>query len=258
MHVLFALPLTYCVLGLIVSGFVPKLRAPLFKSFLPIGLVMFPVGMYLALVWAPPDREMGDVMRILYAHVPSVWMALIGATINVVASLGFLMTRKWGWDSTAEASAEIGVLFGVIGVSLGAIWAKPTWGVWWTWDARLTSAAIMLVAYMGYLALRRFVDDPEKRAVWSAVIGIISYADIPIIWYSVKWWNTLHQVQSTPKTVDPDMTLVLRWNAVTWLLLLCTFMWHRYRIAQHVRRQEVALPEALPPRAQTPARSGAA
>ncbi|MGQ0504199.1 MAG: cytochrome c biogenesis protein CcsA [Myxococcaceae bacterium] len=249
-------PLLYWLVAILVAAFVPKLRAKIFTSFMVLALILFPIGMYLGLVRAPPDREMGDVMRIIYCHVPSVWMALLAATVNVVGAFMFLMTRKWGWDSIAEASAEVGVLFGTVGVSLGAIWAKPTWGVWWTWDARLTSAAVMLVAYMGYLTLRRFVDDPEKRAIWSAVVGIIAYVDIPIIWFSVKWWNTLHQVQSSPKTVDPDMTMVLRWNAGVFLLILSVFLWHRYRIAQHARQAEVALPEALPPRAQTPSRSG--
>jgi heme exporter protein C len=137
-------------------------------------------------------------------------------------------------------------MFGTVGVALGAIWGKPTWGVYWTWDPRLTTAAIMLVAYMGYLALRRFVEDPEKRAVWSAVVGIIAAVDLPIIWFSVKWWRSLHQVQSSPKTVDPAMVEPLRISAFAFLAFMILFIIHRYRIAMHERQSEVALPEALP------------
>ena len=211
-----------------------------------VAFAMLGVGAFLGLSWAPPDREMGDVQRIMYAHVPAVWMALLAVTLNFVCSITYLFKNSWKMDALAEASAEVGVLFGAVGVSLGAIWARPTWGVWWTWDPRLTTAAIMLVSYAGYLALRRFVEDPERRAVWSAVVAIISYVDVPIIWYSVKWWKSLHQVQSSPKTVDPAMTFALRWNAFALLAFLIFFIWSRYRIALREREREVALPDALP------------
>src|SRR4051812_32734022 len=170
---------------------------------LPIyALILLGIGHFVGLAVAPPDREMGDVQRIMYAHVPSVWNALLALTTNFVCSVLYLFRPSWKTDSLAEASAEVGLLFGSVGVLLGAIWGRPTWGVYWTWDPRLTTAAILLVAYMGYLALRRFVEDPEKRATWSAVVGIIAAVDLPIIWFSVKWWRSLHQVQSSPKTTD--------------------------------------------------------
>ncbi len=212
-----------------------------------VAFAMLAVGAWLGLSWAPPDREMGDVQRIMYAHVPSVWMALLAVTLNFACSVLYLFKNSWKLDALAEASAEVGVLFGAVGVSLGAIWARPTWGVWWTWDPRLTTAAIMLVSYAGYLALRRFVEDPERRAVWSSVVAIIAYVDVPIIWYSVKWWKSLHQVQSSPKTVDPDMVFALRWNAFALLAFLIFFIWSRYRIALRDRQREVALPEAIAP-----------
>lgn len=215
-------------------------------ALIPLALGMMIVGAWLGLSWAPPDREMGDVQRIMYAHVPSVWMALLALTLNFGCSVAYLLKSSWKPDALGEASAEVGVLFGSVGVLLGAIWGRPTWGVYWTWDPRLTTAAIMLVAYVGYLALRRFVEDPEKRAVWSAVVGIIAFVDIPIVWFSVRWWRSLHQVQSSPKTVDPDMTFVLRWNAFAFLAVLILFLVQRYRLAYRERLAEVALPEALP------------
>ncbi len=212
-----------------------------------VALAMVASGAWLGLVWAPPDREMGDVQRIMYAHVPSVWMALLAVTLNFGCSIAYLIWNKWPADALAEASAEVGVLFGAVGVTLGSIWGRPTWGVWWTWDPRLTTAAIMLVSYAGYLALRRFVEDPERRAAWSAVVAIIAFVDIPILWFSVRWWRSLHQAQSSPSTVDPQMTFVLRWNAFAFLAVLIAFVWSRYRIALRDQQRELALPEALSP-----------
>jgi heme exporter protein C len=226
-----------------------RLRSALFG----VALAMVVAGAWLGLAWAPPDREMGDVQRIMYAHVPAVWMALLAVTLNFGCSLAYLLRNKWKMDWMAEASAEVGVLFGAIGVTLGSIWGRPTWGVWWTWDPRLTTAAIMLVSYAGYLALRRFVEDPERRAIWSAVVAIIAYVDVPIIWFSVKWWSSLHQIQSSPKTVDPQMTFVLRWNAFAFLAVLIAFVWSRYRIVRYERERELALPEAYPSPSDGPA-----
>jgi heme exporter protein C len=212
-----------------------------------VALGMVAVGAYIALVWAPPDREMGDVQRIMYAHVPAMWMALLCCTFNLFACLAYLLKSSWKADAWGEATAEVGLMFGCIGLILGSLWGKPTWGVYWTWDPRLTTAAIMLVAYMGYLALRKFVEDPERRAVWSAVVGIVAFVDIPIVWFSVRWWKGLHQIQSTPKTVDPQMTFSLRWNSFAFLAVMIVFLWHRYRIARARQKLEVALPEALSP-----------
>lgn len=212
--------------------------------------VLVLVGWTWGLYLSPPDREMGEVQRLMYVHVPAVWMALLCATLNFGASLTYLFSGKPGSDLIAEAAAEVGLLFGTYGVLLGAIWGKPTWGVWWTWDPRITSAAVMLVAYMGYLALRRFVDDPEKRARWSAVVGILAFADIPVVWFSVRWWKSLHQVQSSPKTVDPEMAWPLRYNAIALLLVMILFLVHRYRIAKARHALESAPPELSPSSAQ--------
>lgn len=218
------------------------------RKLLPfVAVAMLASGAYVGLAWAPPDREMGDVQRIMYAHVPSVWMAFLCLTTNFICSVTYLFTSKWGADALSEATAEVGVLFGAIGVTLGAIWGRPTWGVYWSWDPRITTAAIMIVAYTGYLALRRFVEDPEKRATWSAVVSIIAAVDLPIVWFSVRWWKSLHQVQSSPRTVDPQMVLPLRWCSFAFLFVMICFVWNRYRLAMAERKQEIAPPEALNP-----------
>ena len=224
----------------------------MFKAFrlalalLALGLVVW--GAYLGLVWAPPDREMGDVQRIMYVHVPAMEMCLLAMTLNFVCCVLYLFRPRWTTDSLAEAFAEVGLFFGAYGLVLGSIWGKPTWGTYWTWDPRLTAMAIGLVAYAGYLALRRFVDDAERRAVWSAVVGIIIAVDVPIIYMSVRWWRSLHQTQSSPQTVDPAMVHALRWNFLAFFTLFVVFVMVRYAIALSRRMAEVSPPplEATP------------
>ena len=238
------------LLGVIGLLLIHLLHAParqwVWKVLLGLGVVMLVAQGYLALSWVPPEKYMGDTGRIFYAHVPQVWMALLALTLNFGCSIAYLMKKSWVTDSLAEASAEVGVYFGAVGVTLGSIWARPTWGVWWTWDPRLTTAAILLVIYLGYLAMRRFVDDAEKRATWSAVMGIIAFVDIPVLWFSVRWWRSMHQTQSNPSTVDPLMTMVLRWSSTAFLCLLIAFIYQRFLVAQAQREREVALPDSLP------------
>lgn len=207
---------------------------------------IFAYAAWVGLTQAPPDREMGNVQRIMYAHVPMVQMMLLAGTILFVCSVLYLFRASWKTDALAEASAELALVFGAIGTTLGAIWGRPTWGVYWAWDPRLTTVAILLVALAGYLALRRFVDDPERRAVWAAVTAIVIAVDVPIIYFSVRWWKSLHQVQSTPKTVDPQMVHALRWNITAFFLLFIVFLVARYRIALAARMREVTVPEASP------------
>jgi heme exporter protein C len=224
----------------------PNSRRWTWKALAGLGGAMMLAQLYLSLVWVPPEKYMGDTGRIFYAHVPQVWMMLLGLTLNFGCCLAYLFKKSWVSDSLAEASAEVGVYFGAVGVSLGAIWAKPTWGVWWTWDPRLISVTILLLVYAGYLALRRFIEDPEARATFSSVVGIFAFVSIPLVWFSVKWWRSMHQTQSNPQTVDPLMTAVLRWSATAFLCLLIVFTYQRF-LAAHARVQrEVALPDALP------------
>jgi len=217
---------------------------PLRIGFVLLALALLVSGAWIGLAWAPPDREMGHVQRIMYMHVPAAWMALLAATMNFGTCVSYLWKASWKKDAFAEATAEVGLLFGTIAILLGAIWGRPTWGVYWAWDPRLTTMAILLVAYAGYLALRRFVDDPDRRAVWSAVVGIIIAVDVPVVYFSVKWWKSLHQVQSTPKTVDPQMVIALRWNAFAFLAVLIVFLVARYHIALASRIRETSVPDA--------------
>ncbi len=200
-----------------------------------LGLGLLIYGSYQGLFVLPPDRFMGDVMRILYVHVPAAWSTLLCFTLAFISAIGWLWRGTWRWDVLGEAATQVGLVFGVLLTVLGSIWARPTWGVWWDWDPRLTTVAIMLVSFGAVTALRSFVDDPERRATWSAIAAIVSYVDVPVVYFSVKWWRSLHQMQSSPSTVDSDMVTILRINAFAFLFLAIWFIARHYRLI-HIRR----------------------
>lgn len=209
----------------------------------PIGLLgalLFVGGIYDGLFIAPPDRFMGEVMRIMYVHVPAAWVTMLAFTFTFVAAIGWLWKGRWYWDSLVEASIEVGLVQGVLLIVLGSLWARPTWGVYWTWDPRLTSVAVMILLFAGVQALRAFVDDPRQRATWSAVASIVAFVDIPIVYFSVRWWNSLHQIQSTPQTIDEAMKLPLRICSFAFLFLGTWMLIKRYRIATLRQAKELA------------------
>ena len=170
-------------------------------------------GGVLALVIAPREVTQGNVQRIMYLHVPSVWVAYLAFAVVFVASIAYLWRRAPAFDRAAHASAEVGVIFTGITIASGAIWGKPTWGTWWTWDARLTSVAILFVMYVGYLLVRAMIDDPERGARYAAVLGIVAALDIPLVHFSVLWWRTLHQPPSVGRpeasAMDPIILVTL-------------------------------------------------
>ena len=138
-----------------------------------------------AFATSPPDRDMGDLQKIMYVHVPAAWSAFICFFVVFVASVRYLWRRNERDDLVAAAAAETGAVLTALTLMLGSIWGRPTWGVWWAWDARLTSTAVPLVIYVGYLALRAFADEPEQRARWSAAIGILGALNVPVVYMSV-------------------------------------------------------------------------
>ncbi len=158
----------------------------------PLCLVSMIVALYSAFIYAPRERTMGDVQRIFYFHVASWWIAFLAFTVVFGASVVYLITRNRNVDSVAAASAEIGVVFTTIGLLTGPLWAKAAWGIFWSWDARLTTALVLWLIYVSYLMLRRYVPDEAKRANLAAVAGIIGFVDVPIVYLSIRWWRTLH------------------------------------------------------------------
>ena len=234
----------------------PPSRGPLPWMLCGLGLALLVAGSYIGLFVAPAEQHMGDVQRIMYVHVPTAWNAMLALTFAFVCALAVLWSGSgsWRWDSRMEAAIEVGVVLSALLCLQGAIWARPTWGVWWDWDPRLTTTAVMLFAFIGILALRRFVEDPARRATWSAVATVIAFADVPLVYFSVRWWNSLHQMQSTPETVSSPFHLPLRLNAFGVLFLMCGLIALRARIATLRLREEVAPPPAVARVAAAPGR----
>jgi heme exporter protein C len=213
-------------------------RAGAATVLLVVGAVALIIGSAIGLFAAPAEQFMGETQRIMYVHVPTAWSALLAITFGFGCAIAFLFNGDFRYDSRLEASIEVGVLFAFLLCVQGAIWAKPTWGVWWDWDPRLTTTAVLLFAFLGILALRNFVDDPVKRGIWSSVAT-------PIIYFSVRWWNSLHQVQSTPDTVASPFHLPLRISAFGILFLMIGFIMLRARIADQRLQQELTAPPEL-------------
>lgn len=173
-------------------------------------LALAAVGVALAFAFlTPPEANQGNVARLFYLHVPSISVAYLAFTGALIASIGYLVSRKMVFDHLAVAFAEVGVVFTGFTIVVGMIWAKPTWGVYWTWSARLTLTAIMLFVYVGYLALRRAIDDATARARRAAIYGIVSVIQIPVVHFSVVWWRDIHQLGTVTNPTGIQMDGIL-------------------------------------------------
>lgn len=251
------LTITCGLLGLAWLGFAAARGATGARPVFPVawehplgayGLAMLAVGNWFGLFVAPAERFMGDAGRILYVHVPAAFLAMGTFLGAATCALLFLVRGGRHWDSAMEALTEVGVLQTGLLLALGSIFARPTWGVWWDWDPRLTSSTVMLLSFVGVLLLRSVVRDPDRRATWSAVATVISGVNVPIVYQSVKWWRSLHQVQSemlSNSSIDPSMRAILYFNVFAFLFLTVWFSARRYRIAE--ARAESETPEPLPP-----------
>jgi heme exporter protein C len=204
-----------------------------------LGLI---AGLVMGLGVAPRELTQGNVQRIMYLHVPTAWVAYLAFGIVFLASIAYLWRHSDAADRLARASAEAGVVFTGITIATGSLWGKPTWGTWWTWDARLTSVAILFVMYLGYLLLRGTIDERERAARASAVLGIVAALDLPLVHFSVYWWRTLHQPPSVmkpgPITMPPAILAALLINLLGFTLLYSYFVAKRVGM---LRRADEAL-----------------
>ena len=191
------------------------------------------IGLYMALFYAPTERTMGDVQRIFYFHVPSAWVGFLAFFVVFVASIMFLWKRDARWDKVALSAAEIGVVFITLVLITGPIWAKEAWGVYWVWDARLTTSLILWMIYIGYLMLRNTAEG-ERRARFAAVLAIVGFIDVPIIFISVQIWRTMHPelLIGSDGGLAPPMTQTL-------MVCLLSFTWlFAYLLIQRLRLEQ--------------------
>lgn len=168
------------------------MRTPVSKILLPSSALVMLVALYMAFLYAPTEQTMGHVQRIFYFHVPLAWVAFLAFFLVFLYSVLYLARRTRRWDIWAASAAEVGIIFCSLVLITGPIWAKPVWGIWWTWDARLTLTLVLWLIYVGYLMLRHYLTEPEKRATFSAVVGIIGFLDVPLVYFSIRWWRTQH------------------------------------------------------------------
>jgi len=200
-----------------------------------VTLALVAVTAWLGLVVSPPDKVQGQLVRLIYVHPAAATACYVGFGLCALASLAYLWprTRSRSWDRLAAASAEIGVVFCVLTLVTGSIWGRPAWGVWWTWDARLTLTALLLAVFLGYLALRRTGGDPDSRAKRCAVVAVVCALLVPVDHEATTWWQTLHQ----GNTILRPNPLIHGWQLLTMLISFVTygflFAWllvHRYRV----------------------------
>ena len=176
-----------------------------------VAALLFPLGLYLALIASPPDYQQGESVRIMYIHVPAAWMALFVYVLMAAASAAGLIWRHPLADIAARAASPVGAGFTFVALCTGALWGQPTWGSWWVWDARLTSVLILFFLYLGHMALYDAFDDTTKGARAAAILALVGVVNVPIIHYSVEWWNTLHQPASILRGGGPSIDASMLW-----------------------------------------------
>lgn len=199
-----------------------------------LALASTAILLLVGLVLSPPEVDQADSVRLMYVHVPSAITSLyLAFGVTLVGSIIYLRTQSTFWDLMAYAGAEIGVLFCAFVLITGMLWGKPTWGVYWQWDPRLTSTVISFVLYLGYLAVRKMELDPAVRSRRAAILGIISFANLIIVRYSVQWWRSLHQGNTVGRDTQMDGLILFSffWGILTFTLIFAWLLIHRFRLA---------------------------
>lgn len=203
--------------------------------------ILLAVGLYLAFFVAPPDYQQGETIRIMYLHVPSAWLAMFIYMVMTASAFGTLVFRHPLADAAQKAAAPLGAGFTFICLVTGSLWGKPMWGTWWVWDARLTSVLVLFLIYLGIIAIWQVIEDPGKAARIAAVFTLVGAINIPIIHFSVVWWNTLHQPASVFRlggpTIAPKMLWPLLVMAVAFTLLFTTL--HLMAIRNEILRRRI-------------------
>ena len=211
-----------------------------------VALLVLAVATYMVFIYAPIERVMGPVQKVFYFHVAAGWVGMLGFAAAVVAGIAYLITRKPIWDLVGLGAIEIGLTFMLINIITGSIWARPIWNTWWTWDPRLTTATIMELVYAAYLMLRQGIDDPDRRARFGAVYAIIGFISVPLTFFSIRIYRTIHPVVigGADPTVDGSFSMTPAMGAtfavalVAFSFLFVCLLWHRIRLGQLGARVE--------------------
>ncbi len=205
-----------------------------------ITIALFVIALYMVFFYAPREAVMGDVQRVFYFHVSAGWLGAVAFLVTAIAGGVYLAKRDRKWDRVAVASVEIGVVFTFINIVNGSIWARPIWNTWWTWDPRLVTATIMLLLYLAYLMLRQGLDDPDRRARFGSIYGIVAFVSVPITFLSIRIFRTIHPVivGSGDPTAEgafdmtPPMLQAFMFSLLTFTFIYVTLLWYRVRLGR--------------------------
>jgi heme exporter protein C len=205
-----------------------------------VTLVLLAIATFMVFFYAPTEAVMGNVQRVFYFHVAAGWVGMLSFLVAAIVGVAYLRTSNRKWDTVGLASVEIGMVFAFINVVTGAIWARPIWNTWWTWDPRLTTATIMLLIYAAYLMLRQGIDDPDRRARFGAVYAIVGFLSVPLTFFSARLFRTIHPVvigSNQPGAegafdMTPLMLQTFLFSLLTFTFIFADLLWHRIRLGK--------------------------
>lgn len=208
-----------------------------------LSILLLIAGTLMVFLYAPIERVMGAVQKVFYFHVATAWVGMIGFIIAAIVAIIYLITKDLKWDTINVAAVEISLVFFFIAIVLGPIWARPAWGTWWTWEPRLTTAAILEMIYLAYLLLRQGIEDPERRARFGAVYTIFGGLSVPLTFLSIRLFRTIHPViigagGSEKMNMTDDMVITMLFNIAAFSVIFITLFWHRIRLGQFAEKVE--------------------
>jgi heme exporter protein C len=221
----------------------PQPKALTFLTILSVVLFLGALGM--VFMYAPLEALMNYVQKVFYFHISNAWVGMLGFIVAAVAGVFYLVKKDLKWDVVELAAVEISLVFFIIAIITGSIWAKPSWGTYWTWDARLTTAAILEMIYLAYLLLRQGIDDPERRARFGAVYTLIGAVSVPVTFLSIRIWQTIHPVVIGGSSaaqgsfgMTPPMLLTMFFCLATFSVIFATLLWYRVRLGSLAEQVE--------------------
>ncbi len=211
-----------------------------------LSVLFFLAALALVFLYAPLEAVMNYVQKIFYFHIANAWIGMLGFIAAAIAGIAYLVKKDMKWDIVEVAAVEISLVFFFITIVTGSIWAKPSWGTWWTWDARLTTAAILEMIYIAYLMLRQGIEDPERRARFGAVYTLIGGLSVPVTFLSIRLWQTIHPAIIGAQSAEaqgsfgmtPPMLFTMFFCLISFSIIFVTLLWHRIRIGQLTNQVE--------------------